>query len=126
MGTLKLKVSDETQVKGRYYTDGEEKGLVFDFTFQAEIRRTEHAPQISESSEEDGAETVADSAEIDEELAALSPQEKFERTTTDMRNLGIVFGSHQVDLDYYPICPSEKKCQRNRIWGVGVCCSQLG
>ncbi len=25
-----------------------------------------------------------------------------------MRNLGIVFGSHQVDLNYYPICPSEK------------------
>jgi hypothetical protein len=107
-GILELKVFDEKRVEGRFYTDGEKESAgsiwAFDFTFQAEIRRPEEAPQTSESAEEPEAETT----ENDEDLSALSPEEKFERTVADMQKFGMVFGFHQVDLNYFPICPSGK------------------
>ena len=112
VGTLELKVLDETHVEGRYYTNRkEERGLGdtydFDLTFQAEIRRTGESPQTSESPEEPEAETTADSSEIDEELAALSPEEKFERTVADMRKITNALTVYAIDYGP-PSSPTEQ------------------
>jgi type II secretory pathway pseudopilin PulG len=38
----------------------------------------------------------------------LTPEEQYAQTISEMRQLGVALGSHQVDLNYFPICPSEK------------------
>ena len=110
VGALELTVFDGKHVEGRFYADGEKDSsgnlYHFDFSFQTAILGGEDAPQTADAA---NADTTTDSSDIDEELAALSPKEKFERTVDDMRSLGQqVFSSHLIDLNHFPICPSEK------------------